>query len=77
MLKSLAQQGPRATYRKVMNRLDSYTPLGYSLCGIVEELGSDVDEFTVGQRLACAGNRYALHAEFNWVPTNLCVAASL
>ena len=27
----------------------------------------------VGQLVACAGNEYALHAEVNWVPTNLCV----
>ena len=24
--------------------------------------------------MACAGNEFALHAELNWVPTNLCVA---
>ena len=24
--------------------------------------------------MACAGNEFALHAEINWVPTNLCVA---
>ena len=29
-----------ATYKKVMNRLDSYTPLGYSLCGVVIEVGA-------------------------------------
>ena len=39
VLDSVAQQGAVATYKKVMNRLDSYTPLGYSLCGIVVEVG--------------------------------------
>ncbi len=33
VLDSVTQQGAVATYKKVMNRLDSYTPLGYSLCG--------------------------------------------
>lgn len=73
VLESVAQQGPVATYRKVMNRLDSLTPLGYSLCGIVVEVGDGADEFSVGQRVACGGNLYALHAEYNWVPRNLCV----
>jgi predicted dehydrogenase/threonine dehydrogenase-like Zn-dependent dehydrogenase len=71
---TLAQQGPVATYQKVMNRLDSYTPLGYSLSGVVVDVGAGVDEFKVGQRVACGGNLYALHAEYNWVPKNLCVA---
>ena len=38
------------------------------------EVGEGADEFRVGQRVACAGDQYAHHAEFNWVPTNLCVA---
>jgi predicted dehydrogenase/threonine dehydrogenase-like Zn-dependent dehydrogenase len=73
VLATLAQQGPAATYRKVMGQLDSYTPLGYSLCGVVEEVGEGAEEFSVGQRVACGGNTYALHAELNWVPVNLCV----
>lgn len=74
VLETVTQQGPVATYKKVMNRLDSYTPLGYSLSGVVVEVGAGVDEFKVGQRVACGGNLHALHAEYNWVPTNLCVA---
>jgi predicted dehydrogenase len=73
VLDTLAQQGPEATFKKVMNRLDAYTPLGYSLCGTVIEVGAGVTGFSVGQRVACAGNQYALHAEVNWVPVNLCV----
>jgi predicted dehydrogenase/threonine dehydrogenase-like Zn-dependent dehydrogenase len=57
-----------------MNRLDSYTPLGYSLCGVVTEVGRGAEEFSVGQLVAAAGNEYALHAEYNWVPVNLCAA---
>jgi len=70
---AVAQQGVVATYKKVMNRLDSYTPLGYSLCGVVTEVGRGAEEFHVGQLVAAAGNEYALHAEYNWVPINLCV----
>src|SRR5256886_11972386 len=72
VLDTVAQQGTVETYKKVMNRLDSYTPLGYSLCGVVVEVGSGAEEFRVGQLVAAAGNEYALHAEYNWVPVNLC-----
>ena len=72
VLDTVAQQGAVATYKKVMNRLDSYTPLGYSLCGVVAEVGRGAEEFRVGQLVAAAGNEYALHAEYNWIPVNLC-----
>jgi predicted dehydrogenase/threonine dehydrogenase-like Zn-dependent dehydrogenase len=73
VLDSVTQQGAVATYKKVMNRLDSYTPLGYSLCGVVIEAGRGAEEFRVGQVVAAAGNEHALHAEYNWIPSNLCV----
>jgi predicted dehydrogenase/threonine dehydrogenase-like Zn-dependent dehydrogenase len=74
VLDTVAQQGAAETYKKVMSRLDSYTPLGYSLCGVVTEVGKGAEEFRVGQLVAAAGNEYALHAEFNWIPVNLCAA---
>jgi predicted dehydrogenase/threonine dehydrogenase-like Zn-dependent dehydrogenase len=73
VLDSVAQQGALATYHKAMGKLDSYTPLGYSLCGVVVEVGAGAQEFAVGDVVAAAGNEFALHAEINWVPTNLCV----
>ena len=73
VLDSMAQQGPVATYKKAMDKLDSYTPLGYSLCGVVIEVGAGAEEFAVGDVVAAAGNEFALHAEVNWVPVNLCV----
>lgn len=74
VLENVQQQGALTTYKKAMNRLDSYSPLGYSLAGVVQEVGRGAEEFSVGQLVACAGNEFALHAELNWVPTNLCVA---
>jgi predicted dehydrogenase/threonine dehydrogenase-like Zn-dependent dehydrogenase len=74
VLDTVAQQGAVATYKKVMNKLDSYTPLGYSLCGVVIEVGAGAEEFKVGQLVAAAGNEFALHAEHNWIPVNLCAA---
>jgi len=73
VLESVQQQGVAATYRKVTNRLDSFTPLGYSTCGVIVEVGDGVEELEEGQRVACAGNQFAHHAETNWVPRQLCV----
>ncbi len=73
VMQSVSQHGLSATYEKVMNRLDSYTPLGYSLSGVVVEVGEGVRDVAVGDRVACGGNLYALHAEHNWVPRNLYV----
>jgi predicted dehydrogenase len=74
VLDQVQQQGVVTTYKKVMNKLDSYTPLGYSLCGVVTEVGRGAEEFKAGELVACAGNEHALHAEYNWVPVNLCAA---
>ncbi|MER7848411.1 bi-domain-containing oxidoreductase [Kitasatospora sp. NPDC096077] len=71
VMQSVAVNGLPATYRKVMGKLDSYTPLGYSLCGVVEQVGAGIDDVKVGDLVACAGNEHALHAELNWVPRNL------
>ncbi|GAA2123498.1 bi-domain-containing oxidoreductase [Streptomyces synnematoformans] len=71
VVQSVAANGVPATYRKVMGKLDSYTPLGYSLCGVVEEVGTGTDDVRAGDLVACAGNEHALHAEVNWVPKNL------
>ncbi|MFH8770192.1 bi-domain-containing oxidoreductase [Streptomyces sp. NPDC017958] len=73
VMQSVATNGVPATYRKVMGKLDSYTPLGYSLCGVVEQVGPGIDDVKVGDLVACAGNEHALHAELNWVPKNLYV----
>ncbi|WP_318210445.1 MULTISPECIES: bi-domain-containing oxidoreductase [unclassified Streptomyces] len=71
VMQSVATNGIPATYQKVMGKLDSYTPLGYSLCGVVEQVGPGIDDVKVGDVVACAGNEHALHAELNWVPKNL------
>jgi len=71
VVQSVATNGVPATYRKVMGKLDSFTPLGYSLSGVVVQVGAGVDDVSVGDLVACAGNEHALHAELNWVPKNL------
>ena len=65
------KEGVLNTIRKVQNKLDSYRALGYSTAGIVIESGCD--EFAPGDRVACAGAGYAVHAEVVAVPKNLAV----
>lgn len=76
VLDTLKKQGPIQTYRAVMKKLDAYSPLGYSCAGEVIEVGEDVMEFNVGDKVACAGAGYANHAEIVAVPVNLCVKLS-
>lgn len=73
VLETASQQGIAATYRKMMNRLDSMTPLGYSLAGTIVDVAGDLEDLQAGQRVACGGDQFALHAEYNWVPKNLCI----
>jgi predicted dehydrogenase/threonine dehydrogenase-like Zn-dependent dehydrogenase len=61
------------TFEAVRDKLASSQALGYSAAGIVIEVGSDVTEFSVGDRVACAGLGFASHAEAISVPKNLCV----
>ncbi|MBM3405268.1 MAG: zinc-binding dehydrogenase [Bacteroidetes bacterium] len=48
---------------------------GYSVSGIVLELGKGVTGFAPGDRVAAAGMGFALHAEYVVVPKNLVVKA--
>jgi predicted dehydrogenase/threonine dehydrogenase-like Zn-dependent dehydrogenase len=66
------REGLRSTYEKVKARLTKLAPLGYSASGVVTAVASDVREFRVGDRVACAGGGYATHAEVIFVPKNLC-----
>jgi D-arabinose 1-dehydrogenase-like Zn-dependent alcohol dehydrogenase len=57
----------------VFDKLDSPASLGYSCAGTVLEAARDAGSFTVGDRVACAGQNYASHAEMVYVPKHLCV----
>lgn len=71
VLNTLREQGVIPTLRKVQERLKAPTTLGYSCAGTVVAVGSQVNEFRVGDRLACIGEGVATHAEYNVVPRNL------
>ncbi|KDE56614.1 bi-domain-containing oxidoreductase [Methanoculleus sp. MH98A] len=71
VLQKVGTDGPLSAYRQAMSRLAKPEPLGYSCAGTVVTTASD--EFEVGDRVACAGAGYAVHAEYVSVPKNLCV----
>jgi predicted dehydrogenase/threonine dehydrogenase-like Zn-dependent dehydrogenase len=73
VIKKVQHDGLTPTYRSVKARLDEPRPLGYSCAGKVVEVGENVEDFSVGDRVACGGAGYASHAEVNYVPENLCV----
>ncbi|HUJ11928.1 MAG TPA: bi-domain-containing oxidoreductase [Verrucomicrobiae bacterium] len=72
VLNTVKREGVAATVRKVQARLDQWKMLGYSMAGTVLEIGEGVTGFSVGDRVACAGQDYACHAEVVCVPQNLC-----
>jgi len=73
VLEKAQRDGLRDTVAAVRTRLDQPESLGYSAAGIVVEVGSGVADLAAGDRVACAGAGYAVHAELDYVPGNLCV----
>ena len=66
-------EGILNTFASVRDKMAASQALGYSAAGIVAAVASDVTEFQVGDRVACAGVGFASHAEVLSVPKNLCV----
>jgi predicted dehydrogenase/threonine dehydrogenase-like Zn-dependent dehydrogenase len=73
VLEMMRDQGVKHTLNRVMGILEAGTPTGYSAAGEVVEVGSQVEGFARGDRVACAGAGIANHAEMIDVPVNLAV----
>ncbi len=71
VMDKMQREGVLPTLQAAFNRLDQPMPLGYSSAGTIVALGPGMEGFSVGQRVACAGGGYAVHAEYNLVPRNL------
>jgi len=65
------REGVLSTIEATFNRLDQPMALGYSSAGTVIAVGEGLDGFKPGDRVACAGGGYAVHAEYELVPQNL------
>ena len=72
VLADVKQQGFWSTYQRVMRKLDTPGPLGYSCAGEVIAVSEDVTDLKPGDRVACGGQG-ASHAEVVSVLRNLCV----
>jgi predicted dehydrogenase/threonine dehydrogenase-like Zn-dependent dehydrogenase len=64
----MKREGVLSSVQAAFNRLDQPMALGYSSAGTIVDLGEGMEDFKVGQRVACAGGGYAVHAEYNVVP---------
>jgi len=71
MMDRAQREGLITAVQAAFNRLDQPMTLGYASAGTIVSLGSGMEGFKVGQRVACAGGGYAVHAEYNVVPRNL------
>ncbi|HEX2964039.1 MAG TPA: hypothetical protein VHO43_19730 [Ignavibacteriales bacterium] len=73
VLDMVKNEGVEKVLHKVKNKLDAGKPTGYSVSGVVVEIGENVEEFKIGDRVAAAGAGLANHAEYVVVPKNLVV----
>jgi len=65
------REGLVPALESAFNRLDQPMALGYSSAGTVIQVGPGLRGFQPGDRVACAGGGYAVHAEYAVVPQNL------
>ena len=73
VLQNIKKEGLAATINKVKTKLDSLKALGYSTAGNVLASLDKNGYFQPGERVACAGQDYASHAEIVAIPQNLVV----
>jgi predicted dehydrogenase/NADPH:quinone reductase-like Zn-dependent oxidoreductase len=68
VMNKVRRDGLLSTALAVRNRLDQPAALGYSSAGTVVEVGEGITDLRAGDRVACAGAGFAVHAEFACVP---------
>ncbi len=73
VIQKMKQEGIKNTLEKVLTKLDTPIPLGYSCAGTVMEIGNNISGFALGERVACGGAGLANHSEYNFIPKNLFV----
>lgn len=71
VIQNMKKEGIKATFDKVKSKLDSPKALGYSTAGIVKASLDSNNIFKPGDRVTCAGQDLASHAEVVAIPQNL------
>lgn len=72
-LERALRDGFAETIREYRAKQDVGHPIGYSASGVVIEVGGNIRDIAIGDRVACSGSGIANHAEFIDVPRNLLV----
>lgn len=70
-LDMIKSDGIVRAYKRVADKLQSSSPTGYSISGVVIGVGENSSRFKVGDEVAAAGAGLANHAEYVNVPENL------
>lgn len=73
VVESIKSIGIEKTRKLIQGQLEAGNVTGYSAAGRVIAVGADVDQFRLGDFVACAGAQAAHHAEIINVPSNLVV----
>jgi predicted dehydrogenase/threonine dehydrogenase-like Zn-dependent dehydrogenase len=68
VVSKIRRDGVFSAVSAVRSRLDQPNALGYSSSGTVVGVGEGVTDLSIGDRVACAGASYAVHAEFACIP---------
>ncbi len=71
VLNRAKNEGLWQTYKIVSELIEQKIQLGYSCAGVVIDVGSEVTDIKVGDKVACAGLFAATHSEVVSVPRNL------
>jgi predicted dehydrogenase/threonine dehydrogenase-like Zn-dependent dehydrogenase len=71
VLAKMRRDGLASTIQSVRARLDQPQSVGYSSAGVVVAVSDGIADINVGDRVACAGVGFAVHAEFACVPRML------
>jgi predicted dehydrogenase/threonine dehydrogenase-like Zn-dependent dehydrogenase len=71
VMAKMQRDGLASTMQTVRSRLSQPQSVGYSSAGAVIAVGDGIHDIDVGDRVACAGAGYAVHAEFACVPRML------
>src|SRR5713101_7997481 len=68
VMNKVRRDGVLSAMSAVRSRLDQPAALGYSSAGTVMEVGEGITDLQPGDRVACAGAGFAVHAELACVP---------
>ena len=72
-IKKSSSNGISKTINLIEDKISNPTAIGYSSSGIVIDVGDDIDDINIGDRVACAGSQGSFHAEQIKISRNLAV----